>query len=117
MAFLFTPMSLTLGSGDNNTTLSLALGSSTFINVTLTSASITLVGMSTIGGNIDGAVVCFSNVSTGGNTLTFAHASGVPLPANRFTNSGTVDRSAVQFGASWYRYSAVTLTWQQMMRA
>ena len=114
---LFTPSAIILGSADNNGTIALTLGTTTFVEVTLTS-SISIVGIAADGGNVDGSVACFNNITSGGAfILSFLHDSGIPAFANRFRTGGEVPMSVAPFGAAWFRYSALTQCWQQMMRA
>jgi len=113
--YLFTPVAMTLGAPDNNTTLSVLLASTTIINVTLTSG-ISIVGLAATGGNVDGMVVCFSNISATALTLGLANLSGSALPVNQFRHHGGAAASLTQYGAVWYRYTAAELRWQEIAR-
>lgn len=87
----------------------LALGRTTIVNWTSTT-NLTFVSLLAIGGNIDGMVVCFSNLNNNSNQLTCAHessAAAVTAVTNRFHNKGLADVSGgTGAGALWYRYNA-----------
>jgi len=110
--YLLTPIALTLTSLDNNTTLSLALGTTSIVNVVVPSGGLTLLGMLAIGGNVDGCVVVFSNVGTVAANLAFANESGSAAAGNRFRTPYSY--SLTQYNAVWFRYSTAALRWQQI---
>jgi hypothetical protein len=110
-AFLFTKMSLTLTGADDLTELHLTLPArTTLVEVTLTT-SVSLRGMLAAGGNVDGLVVCFSNLSA--FSLGFNHDDGgASVPTNRFRNALLTGATASQFGSMWYCYSSSFSRWQ-----
>lgn len=90
----------------SNQELSLALGLKTLVYLT-GSGAVTIFGMSTIGGNQDGAEVTFCNVSNNPSVqFSFAHeSSSASSLLNRFRNKGgTTASSSAGIGAATYRY-------------
>jgi len=110
-SFLFrTVLQLSLSAADNNHELMLALGSTTIVYVTL-SSSISTVGLIASTGNVDGMVVCFSNISSSVFSHSFLNDSGLASAlGNRFRNPSS--STAVQYGAVTHRWSSLTSRWQ-----
>ena len=109
---VLTPAAYTLPS---NQQFALALGTITLVNWT-SDRSLVFVGLAATGGNVDGMVVCLSNLNNNVNSLTLAHDSSLASsPVNRFRNAGLGDTVAsTGAGGTWYRYHGVLLRWIQI---
>ena len=95
----------------------MALGATTFVNLTSTNG-FNVFGLAAASGNVDGQVVCFSNVNSSAFTFTFLHDSAsASATGNRFRCAQGASATCVQFGAVWFRYSGVSLRWQEIGRA
>jgi len=92
--------------------LSLVLGAKTFVQLTGSSA-VQIFGLAQTGGNVDGAVVTFANVSNGASTtFQFMEQSGsASSPVNRFRNGGVNVTIGALYGGVTYRYDASLLRW------
>ncbi len=93
--------------------LSLTLGTKTLVQLTGTS-SFHFFGLAQVGGNLDGAVVTFVNVSNGAGTkYTFDHESAsASSAANRFRgSSGGSFAIGFFYGGLTVRYDAVVSRW------
>lgn len=118
MAFWFdttiTPLAI-----NSNQELSLALGTKTLVKLTGTT-SVHIFGLAQIGGNVDGAVVTFLNVS-GASLCTFAfdhESSSASALVNRFRNPSFVAMSTGTFwGGVSYRYDASAQRWRFLSRS
>jgi hypothetical protein len=99
---VLTPAALT-----GNQELVLALGRTTYVGLTST-GSRTIFGLLASGGNVDGMVVCLSNLNNSAFAFTAQHESASASAAtNRFRNRGLADFSGgTGAGAIWYRYNA-----------
>jgi hypothetical protein len=99
-----------------NQELVLALGRTTIVNLTST-GNVTIFGLFATGGNVDGMVVCLSNVNNSSFQFTGAHESGSASAAtNRFRNAGLTDVSGgTGAGCLWYRYNAAISTGRWIM--
>lgn len=99
-----------------NNALVLALFATTFINLTNATGSATnVISLSATTGNVDGMVVCFSNVNTTPLSVLFPHdSSSESVVTNRFRNGGAATITITQFGAVWFRWSNVTHRWQSI---
>ncbi len=108
-----TPPPLTVAA---NNALVLALSATTIVNLTSTLGA-TIISLAAVGGNIDGMVVCFSNVNATALSFQFTHESLTEAtPVNRFRNASAAPSSIVQFGAIWYRWSAISQRWQSIAK-
>jgi hypothetical protein len=102
--------------------LSLTLGARTLVQLT-GSSTVQIFGLAQAGGNIDGAVVTFMNVSNSG-TCAFrfmALSASASSTANRFRNpsqsTGNFTTVGFRYGGITYRYDAAQLLWVQQQRA
>lgn len=111
---VLTPATFT--AADNNTDLVLALGVTTYVKMVSTQ-NLTFNGLSAIGGNLDGMVVCLQNVTfTSAFAHSFAHETS-STPANRFRNAGlTSVNGGSSIGAVTYRYDGAQLRWMEIAR-
>lgn len=107
-AFLFpTVIDVPLTIADDNTTLSgLTLAKTTLLLVTLTT-SVTLLGLSVVGGNVDGMVVAVQKV-TSSFSLSISHEALAATGANRFRNASAAPAG---YNAVWYRYDGALSRW------
>lgn len=91
-----------------NQELQLALGRTTYVGLT-TTGNVTLFGIfsTAVGGNVDGMVVCLSNLNNNSNQVTGAHESAsATATTNRMRNAGLTDVSGgTGAGALWYRFN------------
>jgi len=84
----------------------------TLVRVT-TDATRVVSGMA---GGVDGIIVCLLNVNaTGSNTPTYSHEDALSLPANRFINSGGLNKNGQSSGAVWYMYESARSRWVNIM--
>lgn len=116
--FLYDTVINMTGSLPSNTELSLALGRTTIVNWT-SANTLTYVGLLATGGNVDGMVVTFSNITNSGAiTMNFAHDSSLASAmTNRFMNAGgaTVNGGSA-VGAITYRYNGTNQRWVQIAK-
>lgn len=90
-----------------NQELSLALGRTTYVGLTST-GNVSIFGLFATGGNVDGMVVCLSNLNNSAFQFTGMHdnASASAL-TNRFRNAGLTDVSGgTGAGCLWYRFNS-----------
>lgn len=113
---LFTPITPAALTLPDNKELTLDLFSTTIVLLSSTQA-LNIVGLVSTSGNLDGVVVCFSNVNTSAFSLSFLHDSGLAsAPGNRFRCSGAASIVVAQNGAVWFRYSAAAARWQAIAK-
>lgn len=85
--------------------LIVALGRTTIINIT-SPGNVTLTGIFSTTGNVDGMVVCLSNLNNNSFQVTCAHESLAANAVDRFRNAGLTDVSGgTGAGGLWYRYN------------
>lgn len=101
----------------SNQELSLALGARTLVQLT-GAATFTFFGLARVGGNVDGQVVTFVNVSNSGSVAYgFADESGSATSVNRFVNRASVTISiGANYGGITYRYSGQSSRWKLLAR-
>jgi len=115
--FLFdttlTPAPLTVAA---NNQLVLALGATTIVYLTSSlGGTVSIISLTAATGNVDGMVVCFSNISPASQIFGFDNESPTePVLTARFRSNATI--SIVQYGAVWYRWSAASQRWQAMSK-
>ena len=116
MAIDLFPTVLTVGPLTGNQELVLALGRTTIVNLTST-GSVTLFGLLASGGNVDGMVVCLSNLNNSSFQFTAQHESAsASAVTNRFRNAGLTDVSGgTGAGALWFRFNAAVAGGRWMM--
>ena len=116
--FLFnrviTPAAFTL---PDNQQFALELGVTTLVQFS-SDRSLTFVGLAATGGNLDGMVVCFSNLNNSSFTLTLAHeSSSASTAGNRFRNTALASvTGGTGAGGVWYRYNATVARWINLAR-
>lgn len=97
----------------SNQELALALGAKTLVQLT-GAAAFQIFGLAQVGGNVDGAVVTFVNVS-GGSTTSFTcvqESTSASALVDRFRNPSLVNISTGTFyGSITYRYDSTPLRW------
>ena len=109
---LFAPLTPTALTLPDNQELTLALSATTIVNLTSTQA-LNIAGLFAVGGNLDGIVVCFSNVNSSAFSFSFLHDSGLATaPERRFRCSTGASITIPQYGAAWFRWSSFSSRWQ-----
>lgn len=100
----------TFSAADNNTTITLALGTTTLVKA-VTTGSFGWVGLVAASGNADGMVVAFQMVSSG-FAISFRHESASATAGNRFRCIAFADTSGGNsVGTVWFRYNSASARW------
>lgn len=102
---IITPTQFTIA--NNNTVLALALGAVTMVICT-TTASLSFLGITAVGGNVDGMLVTIQNISSGNFGFSFSHDLGVPASSGFLNVSSATYAAGARYGAATYRYLAGT---------
>jgi hypothetical protein len=115
--FLFAPLTPPIITTSANNALSLTLSATTIVYLTCTNNPTTIISLAATGGNVDGMVVCFSNINATGIGFSFSHESLVePTAVNRFRIQSASSVAVAQYGAFWVRWSAISQRWQSLAK-
>lgn len=96
----------------SNIELGFVLGARTLIQLSAAaSTTFQIVGLNASGGNHDGAVVTFVDVSNVTHTFQFLHESVGTDTFNRFRNASSANFSTSGIGAVTYRYDGSIQRW------